>query len=57
MFCECSSLKELNIDNFKTSNVVNMNNMFLNCSSLKELNFKKFNKNNNSVTYKSCTLC
>ena len=28
MFYECSSLKELNLSNFNTSNVVNMSGMF-----------------------------
>ena len=46
MFDYCSSLKELNISNFITNNVNNMNNMFANCSSLKELNISNFNTNN-----------
>jgi len=38
MFYRCSSLKELNINNFNTINVKYMNGMFRGCSSLKELN-------------------
>ena len=37
MFSGCSSLKELNLNNFNTNNVTNMNGMFYGCSSLKEL--------------------
>ena len=46
MFCECSSLKELNINNFNTINVNNMEGMFYGCSVLKELNLNNFNTNN-----------
>ena len=51
MFDGCSSLKQLNLSNFNTDNVNNMNNMFRGCSSLKELNLSNFNTNN--VTYKN----
>ena len=43
MFYECSSLKELNLNNFNTINVTNMSWMFHGCSSLKELNINNFN--------------
>ena len=43
MFSYCSSLKELNLSNFNTSQVTNMEYMFYNCSSLKELNLSNFN--------------
>ena len=46
MFYGCSSLKELNINNFNTNNVNDMSCMFCECSSLKELNFNNFNTNN-----------
>ena len=46
MFCGCSSLKELNLNNFNTNNVTNMSRMFSGCSSLKELNLNNFNTNN-----------
>ena len=38
MFCGCSSLKELNLNNFNTNNVTNMEGMFYGCS--KELIMK-----------------
>ena len=47
MFYGCSSLKELNLNNFNTNNVTHMNSMFSGCSSLKELNLNNFNTNNN----------
>ena len=37
MFYGCSSLKELNLNNFNTNNVTNMRGMFNACSSLKEI--------------------
>ena len=46
MFRECSSLKELNLNNFNTNNVTDMRYMFWGCSSLKELNISNFNTNN-----------
>ena len=46
MFYGCSSLKELNLNNFNTNNVTDMNYMFCGCSSLKELNLNNFNTNN-----------
>ena len=49
MFDRCTSLKELNLNNFNTNNVTNMSYMFYGCSSLKELNFDNFNTQN--VTY------
>ena len=46
IFCECSSLIELNLSNFNTNNVTDMGYMFYKCSSLKELNLSNFNTNN-----------
>ena len=46
MFYGCSSLKELNLNNFNTNNVIYMRYMFNGCSSLKELNLNNFNTNN-----------
>ena len=48
MFDNCTSLKELNLNNFNTINVTNMSSMFYGCSSLKELisNFNNINENN-----------
>ena len=38
----CSSLKTLNINNFKTSNVADMSTMFGGCSSLESLDVSSF---------------
>ena len=46
MFRECSSLKELNLNNFKADNVTDICCMFSGCTSLKELNLTNFNTNN-----------
>ena len=46
MFKGCSSLKELNLSNFYTNNVMDMGGMFSRCFSLKELNLSNFNTNN-----------
>ena len=46
MFNGCSSLKELNLNNFNTNNVTNMGNMFYGCSSLTNINLSNFNTNN-----------
>ena len=46
MFLGCSSLNELNISNYNTINVTEMNDMFAGCSSLKELNLSNFNTTN-----------
>ena len=45
MFSECSSLKELNLNNFNTNNVTNMSEMFSKCSDELKLILKsKFNE-------------
>ena len=46
MFCFCLSLKELNLSNFNTNNVTDMNFMFSGCPLLNELNLSNFNTNN-----------
>ena len=38
MFRDCNSLTNLNLSNFNTQNVTNMNGMFKNCNSLKKQN-------------------
>ena len=43
MFYNCSSLKELDLNNFNTTNVTDMHSMFSGCSSLKEIDLKNFN--------------
>ena len=45
MFFDCSSLKEINLSSFNTSQVTNMSYMFYSCSSLKEINLSSFNTN------------
>ena len=42
MFYNCSSLILLNLNNFNTSNVINMGSMFYGCSSLISLNINNF---------------
>ena len=43
MFYDCSSLTSLNLSNFNTNNVTNMDSMFYNCSSLTSLILTNFN--------------
>ena len=43
MFANCSSLTELNLQNFNTENVTDMKFMFYECSNLTELDLKNFN--------------
>ena len=43
MFYKCSSLTTLDLSNFDTSKVTNMNTMFTGCSSLVTLNLSNFN--------------
>ena len=45
MFYGCSSLKELNLNNFNTNNVTNMNFMFYGCSDDLKRKIKSENKN------------
>ncbi len=42
MFYGCSSLRELNVNNFNTNNVTYMRRMFYECSSLRGLNLNNF---------------
>ena len=45
MFDGCSSLKELNLNNFNTNNVTDMSGMFSKCSDELKLKLKsKFNE-------------
>ena len=43
MFCNCKSLKELNLKSFNTANVSNMGKMFSGCESLKSLDLSSIN--------------
>ena len=45
MFFECSSLKELNLSNFNTNNVIDMNAMFFGCSEQLKMKIKSKYKN------------
>ena len=40
MFYECESLTNLNLSNFNTQNVTDMESMFYYCKSLKKINVK-----------------
>ena len=42
LFYNCISLQSLDLSNFITSNVTNMNKMFYNCNSLIKLNLSNF---------------
>ncbi len=42
LFYQCSNLINLNLKNFNTSSVTNMNSMFSDCSNLKMLNISNF---------------
>ena len=46
MFYGCSSLINIDLSNFNTNNVTNMNRMFFGCSSLKNIDLSNFNTNN-----------
>ena len=43
MFAWCTLLKQIDLSNFNTDNVLNMGSMFYQCASLKELNISNFN--------------
>ena len=45
MFYGCSSLKELNLNNFNTNNVTDMRGMFKGCSDDLKMKIKSENKN------------
>ena len=45
MFLNCTSLKYINFNNFKTTNVLNMSGMFGNCNSLTSLDLSGFDTN------------
>ena len=46
MFQDCTMIKKLNLENFNTSNVSDMNSMFKGCKSLSELDLTYFDKRN-----------
>ena len=43
MFKNCEKIKNLNLSNFNTKNVINMDDMFSGCSSLLSLDLSNFN--------------
>ena len=45
MFSGCSSLKELNLTNFNTNNVIDMRKMFSGCFDNLKMKIKSENKN------------
>jgi surface protein len=56
MFAKCSLLSELDVSNFDTSKVKNMNNMFDGCSCLKEIDISHFiNAMNNCYMFSECS--
>ena len=46
MFYGCSSLTSLNLSNFNTSKVINMNYMFGGCTNLEYINLLNFDETN-----------
>ena len=55
MFCDCRSLKTLNVSNFDTQNVTDMSYMFNRCYALTTLDISNFNTQN--VTDMSSMFC
>ena len=53
MFCGCSSLKELNLNNFNTINVTNMSYMFGDCLDELKLKIKSQFKNFKEEAFKN----
>ena len=46
MFMFCINLKSIDLSNFNTTNVENMENMFYRCKNLKKLDLTSFNTKN-----------
>ena len=46
MFSYCYSLSSLDLSNFNTQNVTNMEYMFFHCNSLSSINLSNFNTKN-----------
>ena len=60
MFENCKNIKDLNLSNFKTTNVINMSNMFNNCTSLTNLDIPYFVIENNTrikYMFSNCNFC
>ena len=43
LFYKCDELENINLSNFNTQNVINMNSMFYGCESLTNINLYNFN--------------
>ena len=58
MFMDCSFFKNIDLSNFKTQNVINMNGMFKGCVSLNNINLSNIDTqkvNNMSYMFHGCT--
>ena len=51
LFCGCSSLTNIDLSNFNTNNVTNMQGMFSGCSSLTNIDLSNFNTNNVTIIH------
>ena len=59
LFCDCTSLKEIDLESFDTSKVTDMSYMLYNCFSLKKINILSFNTSqvtNMSFMFYNCSL-
>ena len=57
IFSHCSLLTSINLSNFNTNNVTDMNCMFCDCSSLTSINLSNFNTNNVTNMYAMFSGC
>ena len=53
MFAYCSSLKEINLSNFNTNNVINMGHMFAECSDELKLKLRNQYKNFDEMAFEN----
>ena len=49
MFAYCSSLTSLDLSNFNTPQIIDMNSMFISCANLEYINLNNFDMNNLGV--------
>ena len=54
MFYECTSISEINLSNFDTSKVININSLFSGCFSLTSINLSNFDTSNVKKWMKCC---
>ena len=57
MFCLCSSLEEVDVSHFNTTNVSNFTSMFTSCSSLKKIDLSKWDMSNATSTSSMLSSC